>query len=119
MKPLIFALLLIAGPVWAHTNEDQAKVCYLFKGDKLTKQAPCVVSSGGGAGGIYAQMQMGRQTYNVETDYNGDNATINDKPGQAYTRNEFYKRLPSSSQNEAPFMYCFQRKGSQISICHN
>ena len=119
MKPLIFALLLIAGPVWAHSNQDQSKVCYLFKGDRLVKQAPCTVSSGGGAGGLYSQLKIGRQTYSIETDYNGGNASINDQPGKAYSRNELHKRLADDDQNATPYMYCFQRTGSRISICHN
>lgn len=119
MKPLIFALLLIAGPVWAHSNQDQSKDCYLFKDDRLIKHKPCTVSSGGGAGGLYSQLRMGRQAYSIETDYNGGNVSINDQPGKAYSRNKLHARLSDDDQNATPYMYCFQRNGSRISICHN
>lgn len=119
MKALTLSLLLAAsGAALAHSNEDQVKVCYLFNSDKLISTKPCVVSSGGGAGGLYSNIKMGKKSYSIESGYNGEDATMNNKPAVTYSRNEFYNRL-ADNQDVEPFMFCTQQKGSNISVCHN
>ena len=63
-KILIMLTAVISVQVFAHENPDRKAQCFAVEGKNITK--PCVVSSGGGAGGMYTLLTIGEKEYLIE-----------------------------------------------------
>lgn len=115
---------LVCSGSFAHSTPDQSGVCYTFNGDKLTSKASCIISSGGGAGGMYTSLDFKGKTYSFESssDRNG-NEVWSDNKGQvkSYVRDgTFYKKVSESdAQYVDHLLYCFRSSKSKLDICHN
>jgi len=55
---------VISVQVFAHENPDRKGQCFAVEGKNITKL--CVVSSGGGAGGMYTLLTIGEKEYLIE-----------------------------------------------------
>jgi hypothetical protein len=66
MKTIICLLssLLISVAAFAHENPDRIGQCFVIDGKNIAK--PCIVSSGGGAGGMYTLLTIGEKEYLIE-----------------------------------------------------
>ena len=121
---LASVLALACSGASAHSNPDESGVCYIFKANKLTSKAPCIISSGGGAGGIYTSLDFKGKTYSFESGIDSKgNEVWSDSKGavKSYLRDgTFYKKI---SQNEAQYanhlLYCFSSAKTKLDICHN
>lgn len=109
----------------AHSNPDEVAVCYSFSGNSLKKTQPCIVSSGGGAGGVYTAIAVGGKKYAMEgpCDNNGNcNYSWSSKPIISYTRDgTFYRKLTQKEafNNSDNLLYCYKTKNGSLDICHN
>ncbi|MEN8406049.1 hypothetical protein [Acinetobacter seifertii] len=63
-KILIMLVAGISVQAFAHENPDSKGQCFIVDGKNITKT--CVVSSGGGAGGMYTALKIGKQNYHIE-----------------------------------------------------
>lgn len=66
MKTIIclISTILVSTVAIAHENPDSKGQCFIVDGKNITK--PCVVSSGGGAGGMYTALKIGKQNFHIE-----------------------------------------------------
>lgn len=65
MKILIaIGLLVVSAFAMAHDNDDLKGQCFIVNGNNKSK--PCVVSSGGGAGGMYTILRFNNKNYHIE-----------------------------------------------------
>lgn len=66
MKTIICLLssLLISAAAFAHENPDRIGKCFVVDGKNITKG--CIVASGGGAGGLYTLLTIGKKEYLIE-----------------------------------------------------
>ncbi|PUV05593.1 hypothetical protein DCD77_08240 [Acinetobacter baumannii] len=66
MKTIICLLssLLISASALAHENPDRIGKCFVVDGKNITKG--CIISSGGGAGGMYTLLTIGEKEYLIE-----------------------------------------------------
>lgn len=66
MKTIICLLssLLISAAAFAHENPDRIGKCFVVDGKNITKG--CIISSGGGAGGMYTLLTIGEKEYLIE-----------------------------------------------------
>lgn len=120
------ALTAIGMPLLAeaHSSPDEVAVCYSFSGNTLKKTQSCIVSSGGGAGGMYTAIAVGGKKYAMEgpCDNNGDcSYSWNNKPIISYTRDgTFYRKLTQKEAfNADHVLYCYKTKNGSVDICHN
>ena len=109
----------------AHSSPDEVAVCYNFSGNTLKKTQSCIVSSGGGAGGMYTSIAVGGKKYAMEgpCDNNGNcRYSLNGKPIISYTRDgTFYRKLTKKEafNNADNLLYCYKTKNGSVDICHN
>lgn len=112
----------------AHSNPDEAKVCYTFAKNKLQKTQSCIVSTGGGAGGVYESIQMGNKKYLFEGACNLEGNCDYDliqkpknKPVISYLRDGTFHNKISQSQAELAqhLLYCYKTKDGTLDICSN
>ena len=108
----------------AHSSPDEVAVCYSFSGNTLKKTQSCIVSSGGGAGGMYTNIAVGGKKYSMEgpCDNNGNCKFYwNDKPITSYTRDgTFHHKLTQKEISTANhLLYCYKTKNGSLDICHN
>lgn len=54
----------ISVQTFAHENADRKGQCFVVDGKNITK--PCVVSSGGGTGGLYTALKIDKQKFLIE-----------------------------------------------------
>lgn len=125
-RALTIALAISALPMFAqaHSSPDEVGVCYKFSGDKVKDTQSCIISSGGGAGGMYTNIKMNNRSYpfegmcgmNSKCDYN-----LNGKSITSYIRDGiFHKRISQEEASTAEhLLYCFKNKNGSIDICHN
>ena len=115
----------------AHSNPDEVKVCYSFSGNTLKQTQPCIVSTGGGAGGIYESIRIGNKSYLFEgycsidgdceyTYYPNDPDT---KPIDtiSYLRDGTFHHKVSEDESALAnhLLYCFKTEDGAIDICTN
>ena len=117
----------------SHSNSDEVKVCYTFYGDELKQTQPCIVSTGGGAGGIYESIIINNKTHLFEGECSIDgNCTYayypNDPKGRknpveviSYLRDAtfYHKVSEDESSLSNGLLYCYQTKNEDINICTN
>ncbi|MFX4955790.1 hypothetical protein ABTC33_17930 [Acinetobacter baumannii] len=60
----LLSSVLISTLTFAHENPDSKGQCFIVDGKNITK--PCIVSSGGGAGGMYTALKIGNQNIHIE-----------------------------------------------------
>ncbi|HBI2447027.1 TPA: hypothetical protein KZJ30_003928, partial [Acinetobacter baumannii] len=60
----LLSSLLISAAAFAHENPDRIGKCFVVDGKNVTKG--CIVASGGGAGGMYTALKIGKQNFLVE-----------------------------------------------------
>lgn len=134
---IAFAVLSLPMLSHAHSNPDEVKVCYSFSGNTLKQIQPCIVSTGGGAGGIYESIRIGNKSYLFEGGciINGDGDCDYDyayypgdpngkeKPRDAisYLRDAtFHHRVSEDESSLANhLLYCFKTKNGSVDICTN
>lgn len=63
-KVLVMLAACISVQAFAHENPDRKGQCFIVDGKNITK--PCIVSSGGGAGGMYTALKIGKQDFLIE-----------------------------------------------------
>ncbi|HGU9765499.1 TPA: hypothetical protein ACNFOO_000949 [Acinetobacter baumannii] len=63
-KVLVMLAACISVQAFAHENPDRKGQCFIVDGKNITK--PCIVSSGGGAGGMYTALKIGKQNFLIE-----------------------------------------------------
>ncbi len=70
MKKFVLASLLamMTTTAFAWVNPDQKTTCYTFKNNKLQNKSTCVMQTGGGAGGMYLTLKVGKKSYHFETE---------------------------------------------------
>ena len=119
---IAFAALSLPLLSYAHSSPDQVKVCYSFAGDTLEQTQSCIVSSGGGAGGVYENIKIGNKYHlfegacgmDGECDYSyysgGIDSGVSPKPAISYLRDgTFHKKIsPSQAATANYLLYCFE-----------
>ncbi|EPF74654.1 hypothetical protein [Acinetobacter rudis] len=65
-KLVLLATICITGIVYAHEFPDAKGLCADVVDDKLQTAQKCVISSGGGAGGMYTILQYGKSKVHIE-----------------------------------------------------
>ena len=128
---IAFAALSLPLLSHAHSNPDEVKVCYSFSGNTLKQTQPCIVSTGGGAGGIYTSIRIGNKSYLFEgycsidgdceyTYYPNDPDT---KPIDtiSYLRDGTFHHKVSEDESALAnhLLYCFKTEDGAIDICTN
>lgn len=126
------ALSILSVPLiaQAHSNPDQVKTCYTFSGNTLKQKQRCVFSSGGGAGGMYQAITIGKKTYTFETACGMDGCEDydyyyigNQNPVNVswYLRNPttYKKRSESKTFTEENSLSCFKTKNGSLDMCTN
>jgi len=63
-KILMILTAFISVQTFAHENPDRKGQCFVVDGKNITKT--CVVSSGGGTGGLYTALKIGKQKFLIE-----------------------------------------------------
>ncbi|MER8075383.1 hypothetical protein [Acinetobacter pittii] len=56
--------IFLTSAAFAHEYPDVKGQCFVVDGKNIPK--PCIVSSGGGAGGMYTALKIGKQNFLVE-----------------------------------------------------
>ncbi|MEG2750142.1 MAG: hypothetical protein RR939_12240, partial [Acinetobacter sp.] len=66
MKKTLGLLLILTASVsiFAHENPDKKGKCFEVSGKNITTS--CLISSGGGAGGMYTALKIGKKEYLIE-----------------------------------------------------
>ena len=134
-KTIAIALAALSLPLLshAHSNPDEVKVCYTYSGDSLKKTQSCIVSAGGGAGGVYENIKIGNKSYlfegacdmDGECDYSyysgGIDSGVSPKPAISYLRDgTFHKKISQSQAATANhLLYCYKTKNGSLDICTN
>ena len=117
----------------AHSNPDEVKVCYSFSGDTLKQTQPCIVSTGGGAGGIYESIRIGNKSYlfegscymDDECDYSyypgGPDGKEKPRDAISYLRDATFHHKVSEDESALAnhLLYCFKVKNGSVDICTN
>ncbi|MFC0820414.1 hypothetical protein [Moraxella marmotae] len=62
----LLAAVLTTTNAQAHSFGEIQTTCFLMKGDKVVKKGKCTVDVGGGAGGTYSYIKMGKKSYLYE-----------------------------------------------------
>ncbi|HEC0323204.1 hypothetical protein ABTI07_03580 [Acinetobacter baumannii] len=63
-KVLVMLVAFFTVQAFAHENPDSKGQCFVVDGKNITKS--CIVSSGGGAGGMYTALKIGSQNIHIE-----------------------------------------------------
>ena len=63
-KILITLFIALSNNAWSYDNPQIKSKCYVP--EKPNQIHSCIISSGGGAGGMYTSFQIGKQNYHVE-----------------------------------------------------
>lgn len=130
---IAFAALSLPLLSYAHSSPDQVKVCYSFAGDTLEQTQSCIVSLGGGAGGVYENIKIGNKYHlfegacdmDGECDYSyypgGPDSNIKSKQAISYLRDGTFhtKVKPSEAANANHLLYCYKTKNGSLDICTN
>lgn len=66
MKKILGLLILLtaSASIFAHENPDKIGKCFEVRGKNITTS--CIISSGGGAGGMYTALKIGKKEYLIE-----------------------------------------------------
>lgn len=125
-KTIAIALAALSLPLLshAHSNPDEVKVCYTYSGNSLKNTQSCIVSSGGGAGGMYQNIKIGSKSYLFEGSCDTDGECdfyLKDKPVISYLRDgTFHKKISQSQAATANhLLYCYKTKNGSLDICTN
>ena len=127
-KALILSLGTLAAlgmPLLAQawSSPDEVKVCYSFSGNTLKKTQSCILSSGGGAGGMYINIAVAGKNYPMEWSTLNENEKIywNKTPMISYYRDgTFHHKLKSNELETANHtLSCYKTKNGSVDICHN
>lgn len=123
MKKLLVSLLalLITSSADARPHADRLGICYLFKNGKLASRAPCVVSTGYGAGSSYLGLSFGEREYYAEFPNLGPSLTptLNDKPAIEYQRDtSFLNILKGRPLEGQDYMPCIKTKDGKTDLCY-
>lgn len=76
LRKIIVGLSLSFLAVISHArpNPDKIGICYLFQDDTLKDKGVCIVSTGGGAGGTYTNLDFNKKEYLFEFEtYDAEN----------------------------------------------
>ncbi|OEC90463.1 hypothetical protein [Acinetobacter sp. YK3] len=60
----LFLALTTSTSIFAHENPDRKGKCIEVNGKNITTN--CIISSGGGAGGMYTALKIGKKEYLIE-----------------------------------------------------
>ena len=117
----LLALLLLVPTASARPHPDRLGICYLFKANKLTTRAPCVLTSGYGTGEQYLTLTLNNKEYDVEINTTDDKAPprLNGKPAIWYMRDasflDIHKGPPDQGEE---YVNCYKTKDAQTDICY-
>lgn len=108
-KYVALSLLLLSSLAVASPNPDQLGICYLFNKNTLVNKGVCVVSSGGGAGGFYYNIDYKDKNYSFEF--------ANDDESLIYYRDSFYNVITKETEeyvDDNERITCFEHKPHDI-----
>lgn len=127
-KSVAFGVLtFISMQSFAHDNPDQKTTCYLFQNNKLKSKQSCIMSSGGGAGGMFTILKMCKKSYHFETStmsqeyptfyYETDTETKN---VTEYSRDSKTLRILSDAQLDKAKepLWCYKTQDKKLDICY-
>lgn len=121
MKQVLFLVFgLLAGSAFARPGPDTLGVCYVFKANKLSARAPCVVGSGYGAGAEYLNLTIGDREYYAEFPNLRPNMTptLNGKPALEYERDtSFLGILKGQPLEGEDYMPCIKTRDGKTDVC--
>ncbi len=125
MKSLIaISLLFVSISAFAHENPDQKGQCLIVSG-KNTPQS-CVISSGGGAGGMYTILNVNKKQYHIEeSTMCEDDCWIglgNDiermKDASQYYLDAKTKKIVKEPKPNSPFWNCYKQVRGNLNVCY-
>jgi len=121
---ITFAALSLPLLSHAHSSPDEVKVCHIYSGDSLKKTRSCIVSAGGGAGGVYENIKIGSKSYLFEGACSMDGECeydLNGSPVISYLRDgTFHTKIKQSEAAGANhLLYCYKTKNGSLDICTN
>ncbi|MCH7328962.1 MULTISPECIES: hypothetical protein [Acinetobacter] len=127
-RNIVYMLAIVSFHHIAHAapTGEKVAVCYIFKGDKIINHSPCILSTGYGAGGTYESMQIGKKSYEAETqicyDKKSDNniecgISLNGKDATYYHRNLFYNKIDDIKLINSDSLSCYITKDKTTDIC--
>lgn len=84
----------------------------------------CIISSGGGAGGMFTNIAVAGKNYPMEWSTLNEDEKIywNNTPMISYTRDgAFHHKLTKKEAINNPYnlLYCYKTKNGSVDICHN
>ncbi|MDQ8953181.1 hypothetical protein RFH42_09440 [Acinetobacter rudis] len=132
MKKLaLLAVMCISGVVSAHEFPDAKGLCADVVKDKLQPAQKCIISSGGGAGGMYTILQYGKSKVHIEEstmcpeyDTKGCDISVskNDKIfGEGHSDESYYLRDYKTGKITKSDKYswtCVKTSNNKINTCY-
>lgn len=124
MKRLLAVALgfgLLVSTAQARPNPDRLGICYQFKNGELATRAPCVISSGYGAGAQYTTLTFNNREYYAEYPNIRPNMppTLDDKPALEYRRDtSFLDILKGKAIEGEEYMSCIKTKDGKLDLCY-
>ena len=125
-KTLLFISFLLSTFAHAAPMDERPAVCYTFVKGKLQSRDVCILATGYGAGGSYANIQIGKQIFNAETracyDKKLDNdvecgVSLNGEDARHYYRDLFYSLITDSTFINDNSLSCYVSKSRKTDIC--
>ena len=121
MKNILFSLsLLFCSSIYAQETPPQKGVCFLVQGNKPEAPKPCVINTGGGAGGSYVQFKVGKTNVLIEEsegDVSVGNSPKTLKDGVNYMRDHKTLKVIPNSEEDFPKFFCTKQKSGSLDAC--
>jgi len=120
MKKLCLLLLLFVSTAQARPYPERLGICYGFRGDQMFLHAPCIISSGYGAGAQYESLTVDKTDFYIEYPNNKPNLppTVNGKTAVSYRRDaSFFQVLKGPPLKGEVYIDCTRTLDKKIDIC--
>ena len=121
MNKLCLVLLLLASTSIARPFPERLGICYGFRGENLFLHAPCIISSGYGAGAQYVSLTVEKTTFYIEYPNIRPNMapTVNGKPAISYQRDaSFFQVLTGQPMKGESYLDCTKSTDGKVNICY-
>ena len=115
------ALAALSPAAEARPYPDRLGICYQFKNGEFASRAPCVISTGYGAGAQYMTLTFNGKEYYAEYPNIRPNMppTLDDKPALEYRRDtSFLDILKGKALEGEEYMSCIKTKDGKLDLCY-
>ncbi|MCH4243846.1 hypothetical protein [Acinetobacter gerneri] len=125
MKSLIaISLMFVSISAFAHENPDRKGQCLIVSGKNSPQ--PCVISSGGGAGGMYTILNINKKQYHIEESTMCEDdcgislgSDLNHmKDASHYYLDAKTKKIVKEPKPNSPFWNCYKQVRGNLNVCY-